>query len=383
MLESQRDIIGDARVGLIANSASVDPDGIPTATLLADAGIRLSAILSPEHGYRGRSAAGEQVPGGFDDDAGLPIFSLYGETRKPTAEMLRDIDALVFDMQDIGTRCYTYIWTMALAMQAAAFFGKLFVVLDRPNPLGGVAVQGPLLDPAFESFLGMYSIPLRHGMTTGELALMFNRHFGIGANLAVIRMKGWRRRLWFSDTGLNWIAPSPAMGSIDSALPYAGTCLLEGTNISEGRGTSAPFRLIGAPWLDGETMARISDDVKGLKLEGFDLTPQRFTPTDSKYAGVECAGFMINTVDREKADPVALVTALLTTIAMHHGDSLEWDETHFDRVAGTDGLRSEILAAASKERPERLRRLEQVFEGWGEQAREFDRSRAQFLLYEG
>ena len=370
LLESERSILKGARVGLIANSASIDEQGTPTKALLLSAGINLVCLLSPEHGYDAKAAAGQQVANSADPDAALPIWSLYGQTRQPTEQMVRDIDAFVFDLQDVGVRCYTYIWTMALAMQSAALFGKLFVVLDRPNPLGGVIVQGPMLDTRFAGFLGMYPIPLRHGMTAGELALMFNNSFEIGADLAVIRMQGWRRRLRFADTGLTWQPPSPAIRSPECALLYSGTCLFEGTNISEGRGTSSPFCLIGAPWLD----PNIVKEIGRRWLAGFALSPQRFTPTSSKYAGEECIGLAINVVDKESADPVALSVALLAAIASRHRGQLEWDEKHFDAVAGTDALRLQIYAGFDPER---------IFEGWKEPNRGFESFRQQHLLYEG
>jgi uncharacterized protein YbbC (DUF1343 family) len=379
LLESERGIIQGMRVGLIANSASVDENGISTASLLLDAGIRLACLFSPEHGYDASAGAGAEVADSSDLKTGLPVHSLYGATRQPTADMLRDIDAIVFDLQDIGTRCYTYIWTMALALQAAALFGRLFVVLDRPNPIGGVAVQGPMLDPAFASFLGMYSVPLRHGMTAGELALLFNQSFGIGADLAVVRMYGWRRRLWFSDTGLDWRPPSPAIRSPECALAYAGTCLFEGTNISEGRGTASPFRLIGAPWLDPDVLGAID----GRWSAGFALSPRRFTPAESKHAGTECAGFAIDAVDKECAEPVALATSLLAEIAARHPDRLAWNEKHFDAVAGTDTLRRRICAATLLKPNERSEELASMFQSWEEAHRAFEKLRSQYLLYEG
>jgi uncharacterized protein YbbC (DUF1343 family) len=379
LLESEPDILDDVRIGLIANSASVDRSGTPTVILLKNAGMRLTCLFAPEHGYDVSFAAGDTVSDVFDGDAGLPVRSLYGRTRQPTEQMLHDVDALVFDLQDVGVRCYTYIWTMALAMQAAALFGKLFVVLDRPNPIGGVAVQGPILDPQFESFMGMYPIPLRHGMTVGELAMMFNRHFAIGADLAVIRMKGWRRRLCFAETGLQWIPPSPAIPTAECALPYAGTCLFEGTNISEGRGTSSPFRLIGAPWLSPLVLG----DMDEKWLAGFALSPQKFTPGDSKHAGKECAGLFIGTVNPDEADPIALAVVLLTAIAARHENRLKWDEKHFDTLAGTSILRAEIRTAALESSSARTRRLEQLFAKWGHQHREFEKLRLQYLLYEG
>jgi uncharacterized protein YbbC (DUF1343 family) len=379
LIESEADILGGVRVGLIANAASIDRNGVSTVELLKNAGIRLTCLFAPEHGYNVSFAAGEKVSDGFDGGAGLPVRSLYGKTRRPTEKMMHDVDALVFDLQDVGVRCYTYIWTMALAMQAAALFGKLFVVLDRPNPIGGVAVQGPILDPEFESFMGMYPIPLRHGMTVGELAMMFNRHFGIGADLAVIRMKGWRRRLWFADTGLRWVPPSPALPTADCALPYAGTCLFEGTNVSEGRGTSSPFRLIGAPWLSPEIFAGIDRR----RLAGFALSPQRFTPDDSKHAGQECAGFLINSVNKSEADPIVLAVALLAAIAARHKNELQWNEEHFDALAGSGTVRTEILAAALEDEAERSQRLERLFAQWDRRHREFEKVRTQYLLYEG
>ncbi|MBI5115114.1 DUF1343 domain-containing protein [Candidatus Poribacteria bacterium] len=370
LLESERGILERARVGLIAHSASVDERGKPTLSLLVNAGIHVERIFSPEHGYNARAEAGERVSDSIDSDTGLPICSLYGEARQPSAEMLEGVDALVFDLQDVGVRCYTYIWTMALAMQAAALFGKLFVVLDRPNPLGGLNVQGPILEHEFASFLGIYPVPLRYGLTVGELALLLNESFGIGANLAVVRMKGWRRRLYFSDTGLQWIPPSPAIRSAECALTYAGTCLFEGTNLSEGRGTSAPFRLIGAPWLDVDVVKQID----GRWLAGFAVSPQKFTPVSSKHAGIECAGLFISVVDRQEADPIALSVALLSAIASRRSRELEWNETHFDAVAGTDALRREICAGKDPA---------DILESWRESHRQFERIRARHLLYEG
>ncbi|MBI4832096.1 MAG: DUF1343 domain-containing protein, partial [Candidatus Lindowbacteria bacterium] len=296
--------------------------------------------------------------------------SLYNESHQLSGEMLEDIDAIVYDLQDVGVRCYTYIWTMALAMQSAALFGKLFVVLDRPNPLAGLMVQGPVLDPRFASFLGMYQIPLRYGLTIGELALLLNDSFGISANLAVIRMSGWRRRLYFADTGLRWIPPSPAIRSPESAILYAGTCLFEGTNISEGRGTSAPFRLIGAPWLDPDILKRVDSRW----LAGFALSPQKFSPAQSKYAGTECVGLFVSVDDRENADPVALSVALLSAIASRHSSELRWDQKHFDAVAGTDTLRRDICAGGEPA---------EIMEKWKDSHRQFETLRAKHFLYEG
>jgi uncharacterized protein YbbC (DUF1343 family) len=369
LLESELDILEGARAGLIANAASADEHGTPTASLLLRAGVDLRCIFAPEHGFNATSSAGEKISDSIEPATGLTVMSLYGETRQPTPLMLRDIDALVFDLQDIGTRCYTYIWTMALAMQAAALFGKLFVVLDRPNPLGGVALQGPVLDTRFASFVGMYPIPLRHGLTTGELALLFNQRFEIGANLAVIRMQGWRRRLWFTDTGLEWLPPSPAILTPETALCYTGTCLFEGVNLSEGRGTASPFRLLGAPWLDPTLITRLDQQWTA----GFALTPQRFVPKSSKYAGTECTGLAITTVDRETADPIAFAVALLSLIAARHRE-LEWNGAHFDALSGSDSLRRALCGGLPPKA---------IFEEWKRPLAEFEKLRQQYFLYEG
>src|SRR5690606_25114023 len=244
------------RVGLITNHTGRDAQGRSTIDLLhGHPRIELVALFSPEHGIRGTARPGERVSSGRDEETGLPIHSLYGETREPTAAMLEGLDALVFDIQDVGARYYTYVWTMTLAMQAAARHGLRFVVLDRPNPIGGELVQGTVLEPAHATFVGLYPVPMRHGLTAGELARLANEEFGIGADLEVVRMEGWRRSQWWDETGLPWTPPSPNMPDLESATHYPGTCLFEGTNLSVGRGTSAAFQQIGAPWLDHETLA--------------------------------------------------------------------------------------------------------------------------------
>ncbi len=375
LLERERDILKDVRVGLIANSASVNEHGFATAALLIEDGIDVRCLLSPEHGYDILIEAGKTVSDDIETQTGLPIQSLYGKTRQPTREMVQDIDALVFDLQDVGVRCYTYISTMALAMQSSALYGKLFVVLDRPNPLGGIITQGPVLEPQYASFVGIYPIPLRHGMTVGELALMFNEAFGIGADLAVIRMRGWRRRLWFEDTGLQWVPPSPAIRSPETAFAYAGTCLFEGTNLSEGRGTSSPFRLIGAPWLDPEIISTVDEQW----LAGFAVSPHQFTPNGSKHQGTKCIGFSIHMVDKEKGNPVHLSVALLAEIVARHRTEFVIRESFFDAIAGTDTLRHEICMAVG----DKNKGLEKLFYNWQLQNQKFDKLRTQYLLYEG
>ncbi|RJP18451.1 MAG: DUF1343 domain-containing protein [Candidatus Abyssobacteria bacterium SURF_5] len=370
LLQYERKLLEGAHVGLIANSAARNEKGVPTAAALIGNGINLKCIFAPEHGYDVSAPPGQHLADSIEPGSGLPIRSLYGSAKEPTGEMLRDVDALVFDLQDIGVRCYTYIWTMALGMRAAAMYGKLFVVLDRPNPLGGITIQGPVLDPRFASFLGLYPIPLRHGMTAGELALLFNKAFGVGAHLAVVKMHGWRRRLLFSDTGLAWTAPSPAIVSPETALLYAGTCLFEGVNLSEGRGTSSPFRLIGSPWLDPAIVNKLDPKT----MAGFAVSPQRFTPAASKYSGRECAGIALAAVDKNAADPIALAVELLSKITARHSRELQWNEQHFDALAGTDSLRKDILAGQT---------TEEILGGWVKDQREFEALRGPYLLYEG
>ena len=254
-------------MGVVCNPASVDGELRHVADrLAADARVRLAALFGPQHGFRSDVQENMIETGhGRDDIRRVPVYSLYSETREPTAEMLRDLDVLVIDLQDVGTRIYTYIYTMANCLRAARRHGVKVVVCDRPNPIGGVAVEGPMLEPGFESFVGLYPIPMRHGMTIGELARLFNEHFGIGADLEVVAMDGWRRGMYSDATGLPWVLPSPNIPTLDSAIVYPGTVLFEGTNVSEGRGTTRPFEIVGAPWIVAE---RFADAMNRLALPG-------------------------------------------------------------------------------------------------------------------
>ncbi|HEX7052062.1 MAG TPA: DUF1343 domain-containing protein [Longimicrobiales bacterium] len=347
--------------------------GVSTIDLLyRHPAVELVALFSPEHGIRGVADPGASIASGRDAATGLPIYSLYGRTRKPTAEMLEGIDVLVFDIQDIGTRYYTYVWTMALAMQAAAEHRLDFVVLDRPNPLGGHLVQGNILDTAYASFVGLYPVPMRHGLTAGELARFLNAEHGIGAELVVVPMQGWRREQWYDQTGLPWIPPSPNMPSLESATHYPGTCLFEGTNLSVGRGTRAPFQQIGAPWLDAETLVR---RLNAYGLPGVRFEPVRFTPAapgDGKFDGVAVRGIRFIATDRDRYDPTRAAVAALIEIRRLHPDRLTWRTAHFDRLAGTDRLRKRITAGAT---------LEEVTAHWSAERAAFVERRAKYLLY--
>ena len=373
LLADSAAILRGRRVGLITNHTGRNAAGVSTIDLLYEhPAVELVALFSPEHGIRGMVEAGERVSSGRDERTGLPIHSLYSETRAPTAAMLEGIDVLVFDIQDIGSRYYTYVWTMALAMRAAAEHGIPFVVLDRPNPVGGALVQGNVLEPEHASFVGLYPVPMRHGLTVGEMARLVNAEFGIGAELTVVPMEGWRRDMWFDATGLPWTAPSPNMPSLESATHYPGTCLFEGTNLSVGRGTPNAFQQIGAPWLDHETLIRRLEayGLPGVRFEAVTFTPER--PGDGKYGGAAVRGVRFVATDRDRYDPTRAAVAALIEIRRLHPDRLEWRIAHFDRLSGTSRLRQRIEAGAS---------LQEVTADWDAQTAAFAAMRERYLLY--
>jgi uncharacterized protein YbbC (DUF1343 family) len=315
------------RVGLITNHTGRDRAGRSTASRLAAAeGVTLVALFSPEHGPAG-TLDRDGIEDATDPETGLPIRSLYGATRRPTPEMLADIDTLVFDIQDIGTRFYTYISTMLEAMRGASGRGMRFVVLDRPNPINGVDVAGPLVDAGSESFVGCHPIPLRHGMTVGELAAMFRDELDLEVDLVVVPCEGWRREDAFDATGLEWINPSPNMRSLTEAFLYPGIGLLEMTNISVGRGTDTPFEVIGAPWLDGPALAAA---LRARRIPGVAFVPIRFTPRSSKHADQRCGGLNIIVTDRERFGPVR--TGLEIAVALRQLHPEDWDAKQCERL---------------------------------------------------
>ena len=361
------------RVGLITNHTGLTADGRSTIDALhAHPDVQLVALFGPEHGLRGTAEAGEDVASGRDERTGLPVHSLYGETNRPTAAMLADVDALAFDIQDIGTRYYTYVWTMALAMRSAAENGKDFIVLDRPDPIGGALVQGNVLDTAYATFVGLHPVPMRHGMTAGEMAQLVNAEFGIGARLHVVPVDGWRRDVYYDDTGLPWVAPSPNMPTLESAIHYPGTCLFEGTNLSVGRGTPQAYQQIGAPWLDAAGLASrlAARNIPGVRFEAVTFTPE--SPGDAKFGGLQVNGLRLHVTDRGTYDPTRTAVAALVEIRAAHADSLVFLERHFDRLAGTDALRRGILDG---QQPDALTA------GWAAQLEAFMAKRARYLLY--
>jgi beta-N-acetylhexosaminidase len=372
LLTDSLHLVRGLRVGLITNHTGIDGEGVHGIDrLMAAAEMELVALFSPEHGIRGEAEGGIGVESGVDEVTGLPVHSLYGETRRPTPEMLQGLDVLVFDIQDVGARYYTYVSTMALAMEAAGEAGLPFLVLDRPNPIGGVAVQGNVLDPEFATFVGLFPIPMRHGMTPGELARLFRGEFGVDAELTVVPVDGWGRAMTFDDLAIPWVPPSPNMPSVESALHYPGTCLFEGTNISVGRGTPMAFQIVGAPWLDGEALAAALAEYE---LPGVEILPHRFVPEspgDGKYDGEEVSGIRLRAL-APGYDPTLAALALLTELRRASGPRWEWRKSHFDRLAGTDRLRVGI------EEGEPLRRLR---EGWDQALRDFRTLRAPYLIY--
>ena len=304
-LPEYREVFAGKRVGLITNQTGIDAEGTPSAVLLSRAA-QLTVLFSPEHGIQGNEREGASIGHSTDPRTGLPVYSLYGNTKRPTPEMLKDIDVLCFDIQDVGARFYTYISTMAYSMEECARHKKRFVVFDRPNPIGG-SVEGNMLELEYRSFTGYFPIVQRHGMTVGELALLFNTEYGIRCDLTVIPMEGWNRTAYFDELPLIWVPPSPNIPSAQTALVYAGVCLFEGTNLSVGRGTAMPFQYLGAPYIDAY---RLAEQLNRLDLDGVRFLPAFFTPTLSLYAGKLCGGVQIAVTDPRSFAPVKTAIAM-------------------------------------------------------------------------
>ncbi len=373
LLADSAHLLSGLRLGLITNQTGISRDGRRSIDLLASRpDVDLVALFSLEHGLEGTAAEGERIPDAHDEATGLPIWSLYGWNRRPSPATLEGLDALLFDVQDIGTRYYTYVSSMAYSMEEAGRAGLRFIVLDRPNPIGGLQVQGPVLDPAFSTFVGLYPVPVRHGMTAGELARLYVGGFGIEVDLSIVPARGWRREAWFEETKLPWVPPSPNMPSVESATHYPGTCLFEGTNLSVGRGTPIAFQHVGAPWLDGPELAR---RLEARGLPGVRFVATRFTPrspTDGKYPGEEVSGVRFEVMDRSAYDPViAGVAALLDARALA-GDRWEWNVGHFDRLAGNALLRPAIEAGTA---------LDEIVATWQADLEAFRRLRTPYLIY--
>ncbi|NNF46142.1 MAG: DUF1343 domain-containing protein [Desulfofustis sp.] len=371
----------DLRCGLLCNQASVNREFVHSRFVLSEIpSFRLKCIFSPQHGFAAEKQDNMiESDHGVDRETGLTIYSLYGQHRRPTAEMFDDIDVLFIDLNDVGTRVYTFIYTMAYCLEAATESGKKVIVLDRPNPIGGLAVEGNLLKKEFTSFVGLYPLPMRHGMTIGELALLFNDGFNIGADLEVVRMAGWRRSMYFEQTGLPWVFPSPNMPTPTTALVYPGQVIWEGTNVSEGRGTTLPFELVGAPYWEIERIQHLlSKDV----LDGCLLRPVLFEPTSGKWAGRSCCGFQVHVLDRHVFKPYRTSLALYQTVFSLYNEEFGYKEPPYeyefemlpmDLILGNRSLRKQIEAGVP------ITELEQQ---WQPELEQFIEKRKPYLLYE-
>jgi uncharacterized protein YbbC (DUF1343 family) len=378
LLARPHDVRG-LRLGLIANPTAVTPDLVHAAVhLKALRGARLVALFGPEHGLWANAQDLVEVGDARDPLTGLPVFSLYGARRVPTGEQLEGLDALVFDVQDVGSRYYTFIYTLLHALEACAAHGKRLLVLDRPNPLGGVVVEGNLLDPDYLSFVGNHPLPVRHGLTVGELALLFRAERGLDVDLRVVRLRGWRRAMSFEETGLPWVLPSPNMPTVDTAFVYPGGCLIEGTNLSEGRGTTRPFELVGAPWLDPWKLAAAMERER---LPGVSFRPVYFTPTFQKHAGRPCGGVQVHVTDRRRFRAFLCYLLLVDHARRQRPAAFAWREPPYeyetlklpiDILCGTDAVRRTLEAGRS---PRTLAAR------WRSDEAHFLRRRRAFLLY--
>jgi uncharacterized protein YbbC (DUF1343 family) len=378
LLASSR--LNGLKVGILANPASIDHGFAHVVDRLgAASGFKLAAIFGPQHGFRSDLQDNMiESPHTKDKRRNVPIFSLYSETREPTPEMLSLIDVLVIDIQDVGARIYTFIYTMANCLKAAARAGVPVIVCDRPNPIGGIEVEGPTLEPGYESFVGLFRMPMRHGMTPAELARLFNEHFKLGAELETVTMEGWSRDMYFDRTEVPWVMPSPNMPTLDTAIVYPGTVLFEGTMLSEGRGTTRPFELIGAPWLDGEALAGRLNDAG---LTGVHFRAATFEPTFQKHAKSTCGGCQIHVTERAAFAPVAAGVSVLRESYGLAPDGFNWrdppyeyehDKMPIDILAGSPTLREQIEAQVP---------LPEIIASWVPGEAEFAEIRRPYLLY--
>ena len=362
-------LVRGRRLGILTNQTGVDHTGTGDIELLRAAGLNLTAIFSPEHGFRGNLNR-ENIENAVDSATGVPIFSLYGATRAPSAEMLAGIDVLLVDLQDIGARPYTYVSTTLLALRAAREHRRPVIVLDRPNPIGGDQVQGPTLDTAFSSFVGMLPVPLRHGLTLGELARLGNERLEIGADLTVVPADGWRRGQWFDQTGLRWVRPSPSMPDLGSATHYPGLVLFEGTNLSVGRGTPIAFQVLAAPWLDPRRVRARVGATPGVVLRDTVITP--VSPSDGKYPDRALPAIRLVVTSRGLYDPTRLAVQLLSALQAVHRDAVRIDARVFDQRVGDDHLRRALARGMLPD---------SIWADWRAPLEKFRSARERYLLY--
>ncbi|MCY4071583.1 MAG: DUF1343 domain-containing protein [Chloroflexi bacterium] len=376
-LDERAEGVAGKRLGLVACPSSVDRDLRSSVERLhRHPAIELVALFGPEHGLRGEAQAGVPVATYKDALTGLPVHSLYGDRRQPSPDMLRGIDAIIIDLQDGGVRFYTFLATALYVMEAAAAAGCEVILLDRPAPISGARIEGPMLDADFASFVGPYPMPIRYGMSIGEMAQLANAEYGINCELTVIPMDGWRRDMWFDDTGLPFVPSSPNLPTLDAMTLYPGTCLIEGSNLSEGRGTTKPFEYIGAPWIDA---LQLADQLKDLDLEGARFRPVYFVPTFSKYHGELCAGVHICVTDRENFEPVTMILHLLQAVIAGYPDNFAWrapwaagSKAPIDLLSGGTAIREGL----DERRP-----IEELIASWGPGTEAFLGARQGYLLY--
>lgn len=380
LLQKHPQLISGKRIGLVTNHSAVLADGRHLADALHQrSDIKLVALFGPEHGIRGDAPAGAKIQHGIDERTGVPAYSLYGKDYKPTGEMLDEVDVLLYDIQDVGARFYTYISTLSYAMEAAAEKDILFIVLDRPNPIRGTWVEGFVREDSLQSFVGLHPIPVAHGMTVGELAMMYNDEGwlknGVKAMLTVVTMDGWNRNMWFDETGLSWTRPSPNIRTTTTAALYPGTCLIEGTNLSEGRGTERPFEYIGAPFVDG---SRLAAELNAKRLPGVRFETVRFTPKEipnvvgnPKHKGNECGGIAIVLTDRNIYEPVKTGIFILAAARKLFEKDFQWRGS-IDRLTGTSRVRQSITEGVP---------AEEIVKEWSPEVEKFKLIRSKYLLY--
>ena len=379
LLTRDRHLVENRRVGLLCNPASINGRFRHSTDLIfEDPAVTLAAIFGPQHGFRADLQDNMiETPHGQDARRSVPVYSLYSEVREPSPQMLEGLDVLVIDIQDVGTRVYTFIYTVANCLRAAARQRLPVIVCDRPNPIGGIDVEGNLLDERYASFVGQFPIPMRHGMTVGELARLFNEVFGIGADLHVIPLEGWHRAMYYDEAALPWVMPSPNMPTLDTAIVYPGAVLFEGTQLSEGRGTTRPFELVGAPWMDGE---RLADAMNARGLAGVHFRPVFFEPTFQKHARQTCGGCQIHVTDRGAFRPVRTAVELIDAFQRQDPGRFAWREPPYeyehekmpiDILYGSDGLRTAVARGA----------VSDLVASWAGDEERFRQQRAPFLLY--
>ncbi|MBN1486535.1 MAG: DUF1343 domain-containing protein [Anaerolineae bacterium] len=382
LISEQAELLKGWRVGLVTHPAAVLPDMTGIVAALRAAGVQLTALFGPEHGFDGSAADGAAVADGVDPRTGLPVFSLYGANKEPSSRMLADVDVLVFDMQDVGVRFYTYMSTLFYVLKGAAKAHKPVIILDRPNPINGLTLEGPSVERRFTSFVGVIPVPVRHGMTLGEMAIYMNVEHRLGAVITVIQMQDWHRRHWFADTGRSWVPTSPAMPHLAATMLYPGTCFLEGTNISPGRGTATPFQVAGAPWVDAYELA---DRFNALNLAGVRARPTQFVPgrygaqrledgenAEAAFGAVVCYGIQLHITDRDALRPVSMGLHLINLVRELYPEHFAWHESHFDRLLGSSAVRKSLQQG---------QRVGDIVASWTPYLADFAEQRAPYLLY--